>query len=93
MDDISVLIATTKTNLQLHNFIYNLIENETYDKDHKNLIIKPQPGNVFLDTTIVIFNNNQSVKIIYNNKNHDCIYNHYQTVGRFHHAHAPCTLR
>ena len=89
MDDITALIATQRNNISLQSTLFNLIENSTYDTDHKNLQVKPQPDHCFLDSIITIYNNRQSVAITYNNKNASIIDTNTQTIGRFHGINAP----
>ena len=92
MDDITSLVATPHPDTNLHLHIFDLIENHTYDNQFKNLLVKPQNDNCFLDSFIVIYNNQQSVAITYNNKNASIIDSNNQTVGRFHHIKAPSLI-
>jgi hypothetical protein len=84
MDDLAALIASPSSLAYVHPYIAKFIQHRTYDQKHKKLTLKLQPDNNFLDSHIVIFNNDKNVKINYNNKNTSCIETNHQTIGRFH---------
>ena len=59
--------------------------NDLYEHDikDKNLILVPNNTTKYLDTDIILYNNNKNVKLIYHNKNSNIIKDDYQQVGRF----------
>lgn len=90
LDDRTTILCTTCPNSSLFDLILQFIESNIYEHDlpTKNMIIKPTDLN-FLQFTIIIYNNNKNIRLVYNNKNHDIINSNFQNHGRFYHKHAP----
>ena len=84
-DDLIRFIAAKNLNVDLIKMVDDYIINDLYesDIDCKNLILVPDDTSKYLDTDIVLYNNNKNVKIVYHNKNGDIIYDDYQNIGRF----------
>jgi hypothetical protein len=89
MDDLDILTASLPSNTNIHKTIITTLQNHTYDQQHKQLRLVIMDTDTFLDSHVIVYNNNKSVKLTYNNKNHDIITSKTQTVGRFHHATTP----
>ena len=92
MDDITVLVASSRRNIFIHQLIAFEIQNNTYDQEFKYLLLKEQSANTFLDTFIVISEDKRTVRIIYNNKNINFIHSYVQDIGRFHHSSSPAII-
>ena len=89
MDDLDILTASQPSNTNIHNTIITTIQHHTYDQQHKQLRLVIMDTDTFLDSHVIVHNNNKPVKLTYNNKNHDIITSNTQTIGRFHHASTP----
>ena len=92
MDDIAAIIATPPSNPALAAVFFSTLQDNTYDKDNKNLTIEIQEGHIFLDAIFHIYNSLKSIKITYNNKNLSILDSDVQTIGRFHHINAPSLI-
>lgn len=93
-DDIYTLFAyNNKTLKNKPNKIDNIskyIKHHLYEHDieNKNLLIKKEKTNTFLDANIIFYNNHSQVKLTYNNKNTSILRTRTQTIGRFHDVNA-----
>ena len=86
-DDLIRFIAAKKIDNDLIKKIDNYITNDLYeyDVDGKNLLLVPSGENKYLDSNIVIYDNNKRIKMTYHNKNKNIMSCNYQEVGRFLH--------
>ena len=96
-DDILRIILTKSEHHNAINIIDNIIEHNLYENNltHKNLEIIPDKNtsNKYLDSDIIIYNNNKNIKLIYHNKNQDILQNTEQKIGRFYHKHTNVSKR
>ena len=87
-DDILAILAAPSSEIDLTFLsLCRFIQNFLYEQDRpvKNLIITEDLKNdKYLDSDIIIFNNNSRVKLVYHNKNAIMVQTRVQTIGRFH---------
>jgi len=95
MDDVMCLIAVKQSNDKLFiiTAFQNYIQHRLYDQEHSLLTLKKQNTDKYLDTQIIIYNNEHSIKIIYNNKNNDLSRTLTQSIGRYHNCSAPSLMQ
>ena len=88
VDDIFRLLMTNDLSLiQIVDkyIMLQLYEHDIVDKSI-NIIKNESSDTKFLDTDIIIYNNEENVKVIYHNKNADIIDTFCQNIGRFFHV-------
>ena len=96
MDDIIFLISVAG-DFDKCNMIVNLVSHYVqfcmYDQDAKRLTLKKIDGDVFLDSSVIVYDDMKSIKCIYYYKNTNMLSPVAQNVGRFYSAFSPTDSR